>query len=333
MEKKSWQRPENLVSWLGLLVIGYFLFRGLDHILPLVNRVLENLVYTCVLAGVLATFLWLVVSKDLHRLAWYGYKMVMRWVTQRFVEIDPIAILHTYVQSLQDNLVEIQKALASLRAQARSLEQKIADTRDRYTHSMEMAAQAKAGQAKDKSLRTEFVLQARKAGRLEKSHVTYQGLLARLKAHIAVSEKIQDAAKFMIADIQDTVEEETEKRRMIQASHKAMSASRRILATGQQREMYDAAMEAITSDYYNKLGEIEQFMEDSQHFVNTMDLENGVFEVDALAKIEAWEKRSHDLLEGGTGKTKFRLEPALTETQIPAEEEQSTQFSELLKKL
>jgi hypothetical protein len=41
-----------------------------------------------------------------------------------------------------------------------------------------------------------------------------------------------------------------------------------------------------------------------------MDLENGVYEMDALQRLETWESRSHNLLEGGTGKTKFRVSPA-----------------------
>jgi hypothetical protein len=120
-------------------------------------------------------------------------------------------------------------------------------------------------------------------------------------------EKVDEAAKFMIADIEDTVEEETKKREMIRASYKAMSAARRILAADKQRELYDMALESTTRDYSTKLGEITQFMEDSQHFINTMDLENGVFESDALSKLDDWEKRSASLLEGGTGKTKFNV--------------------------
>jgi hypothetical protein len=56
-----------------------------------------------------------------------------------------------------------------------------------------------------------------------------------------------------------------------------------------------------------KLGEIEQFMNDTQSFVNSVDLQNGVYEEDALDKLKEWETRSANLLEGGSGKTKFRI--------------------------
>lgn len=309
-KKKAWQKPENWFTWGGLALVGFAVLKGLDYIMPLLNRVLENLVYTVALGGVLAVFAYVAFSKDFHRLAWYGYKAAMKWVTRRFVEIDPIAILHIYVESLKENMETIRKSLGDLRGQARLLTNKLSETKEKFEKSMGMVSEAQA-RVKDgqKGMKSTMILQSRKAGRLEKSGVTYQGLLNKLNAHISVTEKIKEAAEFMIADIEDTVEEETEKRNMIQASHKAMTASRRILDANNQREMYDMAMESITTDYYNKLGEIEQFMEDSQNFINTMDLENGVFEEDALSKLDEWQKRSESLLEGGSGKTKYRVAP------------------------
>lgn len=336
-KKKPWQRPENWVSWGGLAAIGYGILRGLDHILPLLNRVLENLLYTSVLAAGVAIIAWLLFSKDVHKLAWYGYKSAMRWVTRRFVEIDPIAIMETFVKSLEANLSQISKSIADLKGQAQKLENKIKQTMEKQEAAMNMALQAKA-RSTQTGMRAEMTLQMRKAGRAEKSNLTYQGLLNKVRRHISVMEKVKEASVLMVADIKDTVEEETEKRNMIQASYKAMSASRRILSEGKDREMFDLAMETVTEDYYAKLGEIEQFMDDSQHFINTTDLENGVYEADALAKLEEWEERSANLLEGGTGKTKYRVSPpALLEKEIEEQEhleqQEKQSFADLFKKL
>ncbi len=337
-KKKPWQRPENWFAWGGLALLGYGVLRGLDYILPLLNRVLENLLYTSVLAAGVAVVAWLLFSKDFHKLAWYGYKSAMRWITRRFVEIDPIAIMQTFVESLENNLVQISKSIAELKGQAQKLEFKIQQTIEKQETAMNMALQAKA-RGKQAGMRAEMTLQMRKAGRAEKSNLTYQGLLNRVRRHIAVMEKVKEASVLMVADIKDTVEEESEKRKMIQASYKAMSASRRILTEGKDREMYDLAMETVTEDYYAKLGEIEQFMDDSQHFINTMDLENGVYEEDALVKLEEWEKRSANLLEGGTGKTKYRVSPpSLSEEEVEEQEqleqrEKQQSFADLFKKL
>lgn len=305
--KSAWQRPENWFTWGGLAVAGYVVLRGLDTILPLVNRVFENLLYTGILAGGLSIFGFLAFNKDLHKLAWYGYKIAMKKLTGLIIEIDPIAILETFKETLQDKYQEIVSSLGRLRAQRKSLEELIRTKTAAYEHSMKMAKQAQA-RSNQNGMRIELKLQSRKAGRLEKSAMTYQGLLNKLNGHIALTEKIQEASKFMIEDISDTIDEEKEKRETIRESYKAMAAAKRILMEGRDKEMYDLALESVKDDYFNKLGEIEQFMEDSQSFVNTMDLQNGVYEEDALVKLEEWNKRSASLLEGGTGKTKFRID-------------------------
>lgn len=315
-EKKSfWQKPESVTTALSFLGLGILGFMFLDKILPLVNRVLDFALEAAwkggLLAGIAVITTWVITSKDLHKVGWILYQSLMRKLTQFVVTTDPIAILKGHVKKLKGNLETITGALGTLRGQARELEKIIRETASQLSKSQGMAAQAhKLAAGGQKGMKTEFMLQARKAGRLEKSGVTYQGLLNRLKAHIAVTEKIYEAANFMVADIEDTVEEETKKRKMIHASHKAMSAAKAVLAANEQRELYDMAMEEVANDYYAKLGEIDQFMEDSQHFINTMDLENGAYEADALTKLEEWEKRSESLLAGGTGNTKFRVDAA-----------------------
>lgn len=309
-EAKPWyKKPENIAIYGGLIGVGYLGLLALDKILPLLVRVLENGIYASFLAAVLGVIVFLAVNGDIHRLAWYGYKSAMRWVTGMFVQLDPIGIMKTYVETLRANLAQIKKSLGSLQGQAHALNELVASKAREHEHSMSMAAEAKKRGA-EKGMRMEMRLQARKAGRAEQSTMTYQGLLNRVLKHIAVMEKVEEAANFMIADIEDTVQEETKKREMIHASHKAMTAARRILATDKQRELYDMALEATTKDYHDKLGEITQFMNDSQHFINTMDLENGVFEEEALSKLEAWEERSLNLLSGGTGKTSYHVLPA-----------------------
>ena len=336
-ETKPWyKKPENVLVYGGLAGLAWVGIKLLDTILPILIRVLENLLYTSVLFGGLAIVAFLAVNGDFHRLAWYGYKSAMRWFTGLIIDLDPIGIMKSYVETLQKNLRQIKTSLGELRGQAESLKSLVATKVREHEHSMNMAAQAKA-RGDQKGMRMEMKLQARRAGRAEESTLTYQGLLNKIYSHIAVMERIEEAANFMITDIQDTVDEESKKREMIRASYKAMSAARRILAADKQRELYDMALESTTRDYSTKLGEITQFMEDSQHFINTMDLENGVFEADALTKLEDWEKRSISLLEGGTGKTKYRVAiPQLTSGERIStldSPEQSSSFSALFDKL
>ncbi|MEM1357644.1 MAG: hypothetical protein AAGF89_05570, partial [Bacteroidota bacterium] len=61
---------------------------------------------------------------------------------------------------------------------------------------------------------------------------------------------------------------------------------------------FDMAMENITEDVANKVGEMERFMEMSANFMDSVDLQNGVFEEEGMQMLEQWEKESTSLLLG-----------------------------------
>jgi len=66
-----------------------------------------------------------------------------------------------------------------------------------------------------------------------------------------------------------------------------------------RRAMFDQAMEGIADDVANKVGEMEQFMDMSSEFMDSIDLQNGVFEEKGLRMLEEYEKKSTLLLLGG----------------------------------
>ena len=67
-----------------------------------------------------------------------------------------------------------------------------------------------------------------------------------------------------------------------------------------KRAMFDQAVEVIADDVANKVGEMERFMELSDTFMNSVDLQNGVFEEEGMKMLEKFEKESTLLLMGDT---------------------------------
>jgi hypothetical protein len=307
--KTFFQKPESITTVLSFVILGLIGFYFLDQILPMVDRVLEYalsaLWHAVLLGGSILILTVLITSQQWHTVIGQSYLLLMRWITSWVVELDPIGIMKGYLKSLKENRTGMADALGSLRGQEDQLGKKIKAMTKEIGHRQDLAVEAH-----NTNKKMQFALQSRKAGRLEDSNLTLQGLHNRVKAHIAVMEKMLEASDFMIEDIADTIEVKTEERKMIRATHKAVSAAKRILQANEQREMYDLAIESIANDYSKKIGEIEQFMFDSKNFIETMDLENGAYEADALAKIEEWGQRSTKLLTGGTGKTTYALKPA-----------------------
>ena len=77
------------------------------------------------------------------------------------------------------------------------------------------------------------------------------------------------------------------------------SAMSIIKGDADKRAMFDQALEHVADDVANKVGEMEQFMELSSDFMNSIDLQNGVFEEQGLKMLEEYEKKSTLLLLGG----------------------------------
>jgi hypothetical protein len=63
--------------------------------------------------------------------------------------------------------------------------------------------------------------------------------------------------------------------------------------------MYDMALEAMAEDVGQKVGEMERFMDMSKNFMESIDLQNGVFEEEGMQMLERWEKEGVSFLLGG----------------------------------
>ena len=83
------------------------------------------------------------------------------------------------------------------------------------------------------------------------------------------------------------------------AGHSAMQSAMNVIkGDSDKKAMFDAALEAIADDVSNKVGEMEQFMDMSESFMKSVDLQNGIFEEEGLKMLEKWENESTLMLLG-----------------------------------
>ena len=67
-----------------------------------------------------------------------------------------------------------------------------------------------------------------------------------------------------------------------------------------KRVVFDMALEAIADDVANKVGEMERFMDVSENFMQSVDLQNGIFEEEGLRMLEKWEQEGVSSILGDT---------------------------------
>ena len=219
----------------------------------------------------------------------------MRKLTGWFVEIDPIGIMKSYIEKMQERREVVGATRDRLRGQIKVLDEKITKGQKQYEKSMSMAQLAK-----ERGNQGVLTVESRQAMRVEQlNNETYIPLKMQMEAHLRAANKYYEVTGTVIEDLKNEVQAQADRREMIMASHTMMKAAKAILHGGtDEREMFDHALEFVVQDYGMKLGEIESFIENSKPFVDSLDMQNGVYEAEALKRLQEWENKADSILLG-----------------------------------
>ncbi len=293
--KTFWQRPEGVTGGIfmtGIIVgLGYLLYK----MLPILITLVSNTLYLALLLIALAAVIYMVVDPRMRNLFWYGYKSIMRWITGIFVNLDPIGILKSYVEDLENNLSKMSKQIGNLRGSMRKLKTTMEENDKSIENELNIANAAKK-QGNEKQL----VLSTRQAARLKDSNEKYNSLYSKMDILHRILAKMYENSEILLEDTRDQVKVKQEEREAIRASHSAMSSAMKVISGDKDKKaMFDMALEAIADDVSKKVGEMERFMDLSSNFMDSIDLNNGIFEEEGLKMLEKWEREGASLLLGG----------------------------------
>lgn len=291
--KSGWQKPENWTSWLPIVGAGLAVVYAWDKVLPFLLGLMENTLLFAVYGAALTAIVFVVMSKDWHRVAWILNRRLMAWLTNFVIRIDPIGILKDTHQEVLEKIREVSRSEGSLREQTRSLEDVIATgDKEMEENWKQMAAAKKAAKDGNKSMGRTAVLAGRQAGRIKQSNVTLNQLLTKLRKFLDITVRMREGAEFAAEDMKQTITVEERKRKAVKAAYRAMSLANQIIKGDKDRELYDMTLEHLNNEHFELIGQIEQFQADQENALNTMDLQNMVFEEDAFAGLEAWENKT-----------------------------------------
>ncbi len=293
--KSFWSRPEGVTGSIFLLAVlgglGFILFTNMAAILSFASSLLGLVVTILALAAIV----YMVLDPRMRALVGYMYKSIMRKITGIFVTIDPIGILKNYVDDLTENLKKMGKQIGNLRGQMRKMKTMMMDNTKEIEQNMLMAKKAK-----EMGNQQQLMLASRKAARLKDTNEKYERLHSKMSILYKVLSKMYSNSEILLEDTKDQVKVKEQERKAIRASHSAMKSAINIISgNSDERAMFDMAMEAVADDVAMKVGEMEQFMELSANFMDSMDLQNGMFEEQGIKMLEEYEKKSSLLLLGG----------------------------------
>jgi hypothetical protein len=290
--KSFWEKPEGITGLIFMAGIvlggGYLLYKAL----PVLIVLAQNTLYLALLLAALAAVLYMVLDPRMRNLIWFAYKSIMRSITGMFVQIDPIGILKSYVEALQDNLAKMSKQIGILKGQKRQLIQLMESNTKEIQTNMKLA-----DQAKKQGQESEIVLFTRKAARLQESNEKYDVLAKKIEVLERILNKMYENSGLLVEDMKDQVKVKEQERAVIRTSHSAMRSAMSVLSGDpDKRAMFEMAMESINNDVASKVGEMERFMDMSNSVMNSIDLQNGVFEEEGMKMLEEWEQKSSLLM-------------------------------------
>lgn len=292
--KSFWKKPEGVTGVIFILAtvigIGFITVTTLNSVLALLSTT-AGLIVTLLALG---TVIFLALDNKSRALFSYMFKSAMRWLTGLFIKIDPISILRGYVDELKTNLKAMRKQIYKLRGQKHKLKEMIINNQKEIDDHL-----SQANQAKRSNEEAQMILRSRKAGRLQESNVRLDQLYKKMEILDRVLNKMYQNSAILAEDIEDQVTVKETERKALLAGHSAMKSAMNVIkGDSDKKAMFDAALEAIADDVGNKVGEMEQFMSMSENFMQSIDLQNGVFEEQGLKMLEKWEKEGISILLG-----------------------------------
>ena len=314
--KSFWSRPEGKTGMIAIAALAGALIYGWGKIVPFLVSMLADTLHMVYLAAILAAVLFVLFSKRTHLL----FRLLMRALTGLIINIDPIGILKDHLSQMRKRRDVMAQQISNVSGQIRYLKDVIGKNQQMANENMRLAAQAKkvATTTSDQNEQLRMALQmkakANQAGRLQKSNLSYQQLLGKLQNIYDLLSKWAVHIDFYIEDTENEVRQAEIQYKTINAAYRAYRTALAVIrGSGDEKEMYNTTMEKLAEQAGRKLGEMEDFQRLAQNFMDTIDLENGAVETEALQKLDAYEQK---LLTSGDSDTAFLL-PGATAAPAP----------------
>ena len=283
--KGFFEKPEGKTGMLFIVVgvFGILLFG--NTLMPYIISALQNTIHAAILGGIVIGAIALAMNEKFRLVCSNLFKSGMRFITGLIVTIDPIGILKNYIEDMGKQIGSMEEQIAILRGQEQKLKRTIEERKEIAEHA---AMMAKA--AHEQGNQDQFTVESRKLARAKEFVDKMMIVLNKMDMIYKVLDKMKRNVALLLEDTKDEVSTREVEYRSITAAHKAMSSAKRLITGDAAKELFDQAMEFLANDISNKIGEMERAMDASRDFMESVDLQNGVWDEKGLQILEKLEQ-------------------------------------------
>ena len=287
-----WEKPEGKT---GLFFAAILIFGGAMFVfsmLPYIILMLTNIITAIILLGIIGSIIYVVSDPKFRLIASTFYKLLMKKLTGIVINIDPIAIIEDQINYLEKNRSKMNDEMGKLKGQQRNLDTVINTNKNNVEKHI-----ATANQAKKQNIAAQVTLETRQASRLKESNDRLIALRDKIVMIYKILQKMYENSGFLLEDTKSEVETRKQEYIAMKTAYSAVRSAMKVINGDPDRvAMFEQAMDVIAQDISMKVGEMERFMEVSATFMQSIDLQNGVFEDKGMKMLEEWEKSSTFLL-------------------------------------
>ena len=288
VKKSFWAKPEGTTG----MIMGVLGILGFVALAPTILVLAQTTLYALLMLGAVAGVTFLALDSKFRNMVWSIYQIFCKKVTGIIIELDPIAIVEGYIRTLEKSLNSMSEQIRNLRGQMQSLK-RVIDSNETLRQSNLKTASA----AKKANNQVQIMINSRKAGRLENSNMTLSALYTKLEVVYRVLVKMHENAGYVLEDTKDEVDVRKREFEAIRVSSNAFRSAMSVInGNPDKKAIFDQTMEYMANDIGQRVGEMEHFMDVSKSFMDSIDLQNGVFQEEGLKMLEEWEKSSTNFL-------------------------------------
>ncbi len=287
------KKPEKIagaVVGTGVAVgAGY----GLYKVLPALVSMSWGLLQIAMALALTGAVLYVVMDKQTRTLAARAYRLLIRGLWRTLMKYDPIGNLQEHISYMEKKLVSMDEQRAALHGQVVGLRREIDKNEQERVGALKRAQAAKSQPGAEEVL----TLEANKAGRRERTNAKLTQLLGTVETCDRILTKMRRNAAFLIDDTKDEVDQITREFLATKAAGAAAENAMEIInGDPEMKRMYQDTMSYLESEVADRVGKFEMIINDSEGFIKSIDIQNAVYKQSALETLEAWEKKSDQLL-------------------------------------
>ncbi len=269
-----WNTKEGTTGFffgLGLLgLLGW----GAYKVMPYVADLMENTFWAVAFGlGAFVLLYVTVVDSTLRNLLWRGYKAAMKGLTYSFIKYDPFGFLRVLQDEARERIKKVQSCHEAVAGQLKIIENQIAEfQRDSSDVRATVSVMQRRGLGQDR-----IDNETMKLGQLSEAIADLtrnQKLIQNWSTKLG---KAQEALEAINDNIEFKISLEERKYRAVTASNTAWRLVRDAFkGQSEEAQLREQTLQFVADDYGQKLGEIDVFMQQSQKFIDAVDMQNAI---------------------------------------------------------